>query len=80
MDWPSATTISAPIAPGDFSAPKETASVTTTMSKAPAACAFSASPERSLTRPKTSGICTTTQEVSPSHSASKVLAGSARRP
>ncbi len=31
MDWPSAATMSAPIAPGDFSAPKDTASVTTTI-------------------------------------------------
>src|SRR6185312_15322369 len=36
IDWPSAATMSAPISPGDVTRPSDTASVTTTMSSAPA--------------------------------------------
>ena len=39
IDWPSAATISAPISPGDFSRPRDTTSVTITISRAPAAWA-----------------------------------------
>ena len=56
--------MSAPISPGDFSKPIETASVTTTISRAPAAWAASAIFETSVAVPKTFGVWTTTQAVS----------------
>src|SRR5665213_2986695 len=56
--------MSAPISPGDFSRPKATASVVTTISRAPAAWAASAILVTSVTTPKTLGVWTTTQAVS----------------
>ena len=56
--------MSAPISPGDFSRPMDTASVTTTISRAPAAWAASAIFVTSVAVPKTLGVCTTTQAVS----------------
>src|SRR6185312_6868367 len=65
-DWPSAATMSAPISPGGFTKPSDTASATTTTSSAPARWQASASSDRSRTSPNEPGFCTTTQEVSPS--------------
>ncbi len=56
--------MSAPISPGDFSRPIDTASVTTTISRAPAAWAASAILVTSVAVPKTLGVWTTTQAVS----------------
>ncbi len=58
--------MSAPISPGGFRRPKDTASVDTTMSRAPAACAASAIRVRSVTVPNRLGVCTTTQATSAS--------------
>ena len=55
--------MSAPISPGDFTAPSETISVTATISRAPLAWQASASLVKSVRLPKKSGFCTTTQEV-----------------
>ena len=56
--------MSAPISPGDFNRPIDTASVTTTISRAPAAWAASAILVTSVAVPKTFGVWTTTQAVS----------------
>ena len=79
-DWPSATTMSAPISPGGVSSPSETTSVTATISSAPLAWTAAARSVRSRTWPKKPGFCTTTQEVlsSISDSRSSVPSGSAR--
>ena len=61
--WPSAATMSAPCAPGDSRRPSDTTSVTTAISSAPLAWAASAMGRRLRIRPKTSGLCTTTQAV-----------------
>src|SRR5579862_7707780 len=68
IDWPSAATISAPMAPGGSISPSETTSVTTAIRSAPLACAASATGFRSWMSPNTSGLCTTTQAVSSSMS------------
>jgi alkylation response protein AidB-like acyl-CoA dehydrogenase len=54
-DCPSATTMSAPQAPGDFNNPSEIASVIPTINKAPFAWAASASAVRFSTQPKKFG-------------------------
>jgi hypothetical protein len=61
--------MSAPISPGDFSRPKDTASVVTTINSAPAAWAAAAIFVTSVAVPKTLGVCTTTQAVSASMAA-----------
>ena len=66
IDWPAATAMAAPISPGDFKRPYETASVVTTISRAPAAWAASAILLTSVTVPNTFGVWTTTQAVSAS--------------
>jgi hypothetical protein len=68
--------MSAPISPGDFSSPKATASVVTTITRAPAAFAASAILEMSVTVPNTFGVWTTTQAVSLSIAASTASSAS----
>ena len=66
LDWPSPTTMSTPRLPGASIAPSARGSVTTAISSALAACAASAIRRRSGIRPRMSGYCTTTHDVSAS--------------
>ena len=62
--------MSAPMAPGDFNRPKDTASVVTTIISAPAARAASPIFVTSVAVPNRLGVCTTTQAVSASRAPS----------